>query len=69
MHNNQNAARTLYKTLLAFYPRAFRAQFGESMVQSFTERLNRGFKDLTPIAVETPEVATAISQTPPCNPY
>ncbi len=32
--------QTFYKKLLAFYPRAFREQFGESMEQTFNDLLN-----------------------------
>jgi hypothetical protein len=35
--NKQTTTRTLYKKLLAFYPRKFREQLGESMEQTFND--------------------------------
>src|SRR5262245_39291288 len=37
---DQKTARALYKKLLGLYPRAFREQLGESMEQTFNDRLN-----------------------------
>lgn len=37
---DQNIVRTLYKRLLAFYPRVFREQLGESMEQTFNDLCN-----------------------------
>lgn len=36
----QNTVRTLYKKLLAFYPRSFKEQLGESMEQTFQDLWN-----------------------------
>ena len=38
--NEQTAVHTLYRKLLAFYPRGFREQLGESMEQSFNDLYN-----------------------------
>lgn len=37
---DQSTVRTLYKRLIAFYPRAFREQLGESMEQTFNDLCN-----------------------------
>ena len=37
MSGRQKIARTLYQQLLKLYPRAFREQFGASMVQTFDD--------------------------------
>lgn len=38
--NEQTAVHTLYRKLLAFYPRGFREQLGESMEQTFNDLYN-----------------------------
>jgi len=40
MTDDKNTVHTLYKKLLAFYPRGFREQLGESMEQTFSDRYN-----------------------------
>jgi hypothetical protein len=40
MIHDQNIARQLYKKLLAFYPKAFKEQLGESMDQTFHDLWN-----------------------------
>ena len=40
MTYNQNTAHTLYKKLLALYPRGFRERLGESMEQTFNDLYN-----------------------------
>jgi len=40
MAYDQNTIRALYKKLLAFYPRGFREQLGESMEQTFNDLCN-----------------------------
>jgi phosphotransferase system glucose/maltose/N-acetylglucosamine-specific IIC component len=42
--------RKLYKKLLAFYPRAFREQFGESMRQTFNDLCNERQTQAKPIS-------------------
>jgi|SRR6185503_5136143 len=58
MARDQNEVRTLYKKLLALYPRGFRERLGESMEQTFNDLCNerkqpsRGFFVLS-IFIET----------------
>ena len=40
MMHDQPAARVLYRKLIAFYPRGFREQLGESMEQTFNDLYN-----------------------------
>jgi hypothetical protein len=40
MMYEQDAVRTLYKKLLAFYPRSFQEELGESMEQTFNDLCN-----------------------------
>ena len=40
MEYDQSIVRTLYKRLIAFYPRAFKEQLGESMEQTFNDLCN-----------------------------
>ena len=40
MAYDQSIVRTLYKRLIAFYPRAFKEQLGESMEQTFNDLCN-----------------------------
>lgn len=37
---DQNKVRILYKKLIAFYPREFKEQLGESMQQTFNDLYN-----------------------------
>jgi hypothetical protein len=47
MHD-QETARTLYKKLLALYPRAFRERLGESMQQTFNDLYNERKQQTNP---------------------
>jgi hypothetical protein len=45
MAHDQETVHTLYRKLIAFYPRGFRDQLGESMEQSFNDLCNERKRD------------------------